>query len=425
MKEQGRPSGRLPGRRPWLEYLSSGLLALLLAIVVWVTAVYEQDPLRNDDFRGVPIRYTNLAEGLVLVGRVEEQASVTIRAPSSRWPALTPESVAVTADLEGLGVGVHNVEVKVQTLDKMARIVKRSPARVVVRLEESIARQVDVRAVISDADSVPPGYAMAPPEVRPGKVTLSGSRSLVESVTEVVATVWLRGSKTAVESQVAPLALNAQGEQVKGVDLLPDTVAVTLGVSPLAEFCDVTVRAAIKGVPAAGYWVSNITVEPAAVTIQGKPDTIRTMPAVVSTVPIDVTGVSESISRRVSLQLPDDVSVYSADASGQTVLVRVEVTAILGGKTVQPTVEVQGLRSGLAATISPDTVDVILSGAMPDLQALQPGDVRVVVNLFGLRAGRHMVTPIVLLPEGSTLHVESISPDAVEVTIKAATGGSQ
>ena len=80
MKEQGRPLQQPPARRPWMEYLSSGLLALLLAIVVWVMAVYEQDPPRTDVFRGVSIQYVNIGEGLVRMDNVEERVSVQLRA---------------------------------------------------------------------------------------------------------------------------------------------------------------------------------------------------------------------------------------------------------------------------------------------------------------------------------------------------------
>jgi YbbR domain-containing protein len=420
MREQGRPP-RPATRRAWLEYLSSGILAFLLATVIWVMAVNEQDPPRTSDFQGVPIQYANLAAGLVMVGEVEERASVTVRAPASYWP-LNPNVLEATVNLKGLGVGVHNVDLKLRSLDRAALVIKCTPTRVVVRLEESVSERADVETVVADPDTVPPGYATLPVRTVPTRVTLSGPRSLVESVDKVVATVWLRGSKSTVQNQVVPVPLNARGEVVSGVELTPGSVAVTLDVMPLAEFRDVTIRAALKGAPAAGYWVSNITVEPAAVTIQGKPETIRTMPAVVSTVPIDVAGVGESFSRRVALELPEDVSVYSTDPQSQTVLVRVEVTAIIGGKTVQPKVEVLGLRSGLVATIAPDTVDVILSGPLPELQALELEDVRVVVNLVGLRPGRHMVTPEVVLPEGSGLRVQSVAPDPVEVTIAYDTG---
>lgn len=422
MKQTGKPVQRA-GQFPWQERLGSGLLALLLALVVWVVAVREKDPPRADFFEGIPIRYANVGEGLVLVGKVEERMRVTIRAPGSHWQTLTPETLEAVADLRSLEVGSHTVEVQVRAADRSATVIERTPARVVVHLEERVSREIAVRAEIGDADRVPPGYTTLPPQVTPAKVALSGPRSSVDSVAQVVATVLQRGSKTTVEGQVALVALDANGAAVGGVNLSPRTVTVRLDVEPKAEFRDVTIKASLRGVPAAGYWVSSITSDPPAVMVEGKPDVIRTMAAVVSTLPIDVTGVKESISKRVTLALPEGVSIYSTEATGQTVLVRVEVTAIIGGKTMQPKVEMLGLRSGLVATVSPDNVDVILSGPMPDLQALQAEDVRVVLNLFRLEVGRHKVTPTVLLPDGSNLKVENVAPDVVEVVIAASTKG--
>jgi YbbR domain-containing protein len=410
-----------PARHPWLEDAGSAVLALLLALVIWIVAVIEQDPPKVDTFAGVPVQYVNRGANLVAVGKVEDRVQVELRAPDSRWSTLNPDIVQATVDLAGLGEGVHSVDVQVRSLDKSVSVVTRTPARVVVRLEESISRDMDVHVVVADPDSAPLGYAVMTPVAAPQKVTVSGARSLVESLTDVEARVWLRGSKTTQDMAVTPVPLDAQGNVVSGVDVAPVRTQVTLGVEPRAEFQEVTVKAVLKGQPLTGYWVSNITVEPAAVTLQGKPDIVRTLAAVVSTQPIDISGVKETVSKRVPLVLPEGVSVYSADTSGQTVLVKVEITAIQGGKTVQPKVEITGLRAGLTAVASPDTVDVILSGPMPDLQGLQPDDVRVVVSVLGLQPGRHKITPTVVLPEGSPLKVESIAPDTIEVVITAST----
>ncbi len=428
MRDSSRASRPTPASRSnsWLETFSSALLALLLALVVWVVSVYDKDPPRLDYFDGIPIKYVNVPQGLVIVGNVDDRVRVQVRAPQSHWSALTPDTIDATVDLQGLDAGVHNVDVQVHTVDKSAMVVQRTPARVVVRLEQQLTRAMPVRTVIGDSDSLPPGYAAQPPVVSPPTVTVTGPRSVVESVSEVDATIWLRGSKTSVQSNVAPVAHDAEGNVVNGIDLSPATVGIDLNVQPLAEFRDATVRAVLKGTPAAGYWVSNITVDPATVTIQGKPEIIRSMPSVVSTEPIDISGVKESLSKRVDLILPTGTSIYSADTNGQSVTVRVEVTPIVGGKIVQPRVEVQGLKSGLAAVASPDTVDVILSGPVPELQALQLADVKVVVNLFGLGVGQHKVTPQVILPDGTNLKVENMVPDSVDVTISSTTtrGGS-
>jgi len=79
-------------------------------------------------------------------------------------------------------------------------------------------------------------------------------------------------------------------------------------------------------------------------------------------------------------------------------------------------VEVVGLEPGQAARISPETVDVILSGPLPLLDSLSKDDVSVIVEMDGEELGTYQRTPRVELriPE---LRVESILPGTVEVTI--------
>jgi hypothetical protein len=68
--------------------------------------------------------------------------------------------------------------------------------------------------------------------------------------------------------------------------------------------------------------------------------------------------------------------------------------------------------------VSPEVADVILSGPLPELQNLDPEDVRVVLDLLGLRLGTHKLQPTVLLPEGSKLEIKTIQPETIEVTIQ-------
>ncbi len=75
-----------------------------------------------------------------------------------------------------------------------------------------------------------------------------------------------------------------------------------------------------------------------------------------------------------------------------------------------------GLASGLQAHLSPQTVDIILSGPLPVLDSLVISDVHVEVDLTGLLPGTYQLTPKVTLLQ-QTLIVESILPGTVEVVI--------
>jgi YbbR domain-containing protein len=101
----------------------------------------------------------------------------------------------------------------------------------------------------------------------------------------------------------------------------------------------------------------------------------------------------------------------------QTVLVEVGISSIQSSLTLSnKTVEITGLPSGLEAQIAPKTVDVILSGPLPLLDTLSPQDVRVVVDLTGLEAGTHQLTPKVDILVAN-ISVESILPTTVEVVL--------
>jgi YbbR domain-containing protein len=60
-------------------------------------------------------------------------------------------------------------------------------------------------------------------------------------------------------------------------------------------------------------------------------------------------------------------------------------------------------------------VEVILSGPAPEVEALEPRAVRVVLDLFDLGEGEHQVEPQAVLP--GDLTAQSILPSTVRVEI--------
>ena len=124
----------------------------------------------------------------------------------------------------------------------------------------------------------------------------------------------------------------------------------------------------------------------------------------------EITARTRMCSR---LTLPPGVSVVGE----QTVHVQVGIAAIEGSLSLSGIpVEVIGLAPGLGAQISPGTVDVILTGPLPLLDKLTPGDIRFVVDLTGLESGTHQATPQpqILITD---IRVQSLNPGTIEVVI--------
>jgi hypothetical protein len=101
---------------------------------------------------------------------------------------------------------------------------------------------------------------------------------------------------------------------------------------------------------------------------------------------------------------------------GGDITVRVTIDPLRGGQTIRRKIRFVNLSPTLRATASPDTVEVILSGPLPVLQALRTNDVDLIVDLTGFGTGTFQVKPAAQLVP-SALKVESIVPDTVEVLI--------
>jgi YbbR domain-containing protein len=133
----------------------------------------------------------------------------------------------------------------------------------------------------------------------------------------------------------------------------------------------------------------------------------------VETAPINLAGLYDDEDMRVSLSLPSGVSIVG----DQTVNVQIGISTIESSITLNYTnVEIVGVGLGLTTKVSPETVDVILSGPIPLLDTLKPGDVRVYVDMSDDEPGTYQRAPQVeiSIPE---IRVQSILPGTIEVTL--------
>ncbi len=409
--------------RSWqrlMANLSSALMALFLAMVVWVVAVYEKAPPRTDTLPDtIPIQFLDLGNTLIISNPIATEAKVKVRALGDTWEQLRPQDFEATVDLLGLESGQHDVPVVVTTLLQDIAIVDVQPSRITVNLDEILERQIRVRVKTLDEERVPLGYTSRIPEVKPEQVMVSGPKTTVDAVTEAVVEISVKDARDTVTKQDTPMLLDATGRRVRGLTVSPDKVTVTVVVERQAGYRDVAVRATSQGSPAPGYWISSISVEPVLVTVWGEQALIEALPGFVDTEVIDVDGATSDVMKRVALDLPDGILTLGEGSGPEGILVQISIQPQLGGKTIYGApLEISGLRLGLTAQPSPMAVDIILSGPLPALKELQAEDIQIILNLAGLGKGTHKVTPIVILPEGQDLEVKSIVPDIVEVAIE-------
>ena len=400
----------------WIsENYRTFLWALALSVSVWVAAVTSADPNETRLLPApVPIQVIGQDPSLVVQGDIPKEVEITLRAPHSVWDLIDadPQIVQAIMDLSGLSSGEHSLELQIQVNARPVQIKSVAPSTATFILEPLATKAHNIDLTISGEPAI--GYEAGEASLKPEEVVVAGAQSQVEKVARARVSVDLSGSRENFDQTLPVEVLDENGQKVDGVTVSPQTIQVSLPVSQQGGYRDVAVKVIVTGRVASGYHLTDISVYPPVVTVfAADPELVNTLPGVVETQSLDLQNAKEDISTRVALNLPPGISIVGE----QTVLIQAGVSPIESSVTLaDEKVEIINLGAGLGAQVSPETVDVIVSGPLPLLDTLTRQDVRVTVDLSGLGAGTHQVIAKVEVLIADVV-VESILPNTIEVVI--------
>lgn len=388
------------------------VLAVLLAFFVWMLASLQQDPiLENTISAPVVITSQPLPDRTLSASTLPPTITVRLRAPQSVFETMGNNGVQVPVDLSQLGAGEHVVNLTPSINGSPTQLISARPTTATVTIEQVATQVFPVRVSLVGTPAI--GYEAQTPTVEPQRAAISGTQQVISQVASVDAIVTIDNVRASIEQTVRLVARNADGGIVGSVSIAPEAVAVSVPMEQLSNYRDLAVRAQLSGQPAEGYAITNIGADPQVVTVFGPKEAIQQLPGFIETLEVSVKDATGDIEQRVGLNVPPNVSLVS---DNQSVLVRVRIEPQTGARTVSRAPLVIGITSPLTATASPASVDIVLSGPLPQLNALTENDVRVEVDASGLATGAQQLTPRVITPDG--IMVQSVIPATVQIEIK-------
>ena len=402
----------------WLTInLRSFLLALVLGFAVWIFAVTAADPDETRPPLTVPLEIIGQESSLVITNDIPASIEVYLRAPRSVWEQLTSQENAVRAilDLTTLSAGDHELPIQILISVRPVQIVFANPTTVDVKLEPLAIQTLPVRLSLSGQPAI--GYQAGQVTIEPTEVIISGPQSLVDRVARAGVLISLEDVGESIEQAMEIQIVDEQNVPVEGITINPESVHVSIPLSQRGGFRDVAVKVVVRGQVAAGYRLENISVFPPVITVFAvDPELVSELPGVVDTQPLELQDAKQDITTRLALNLPENVTIVGTEGA-KTVQVQVAISPIQTSVTLlnQP-INLIGLPDALVAQISPQTVDVIISGPLPVLEILTPQDITVTVDVTGLDVGTHQLTPK-LETEMENVFEESILPGTVEVIL--------
>src|SRR4029079_3466980 len=145
----------------------------------------------------------------------------------------------------------------------------------------------------------------------PQTVTIRGAASAVARVVAAAVAVVLDPQGFDVDREVEAHPVDANGEQVTGIDVEPGTIHVQIPLFTDKESRTLPVNPVISGAPAPGFRIAGITVDPATVTVEGDAEQLTTL-IQVDTAPVSVAGATAGVTQSVALAPPNGISTTSA-----------------------------------------------------------------------------------------------------------------
>jgi len=378
------------------------LISFALALIVWGFAFDQTHNIMRVRVPDIPLRVEGLPPDTQIISSPPSTVSAIVQTTEDQSSTLTSNSFQAVASLQGMGPGVHRVPIRVSSSIPQVLVLEPDPETVDLELAPIITRSLPINVNL-DQQGFPAAYQVSGPAVTfPMTATVNGPEPLVDQINQVQARVSLDGVTSSVRERYALEAVDSEGQPIPEIKLDPTEVQVNVPIRQRVDARTVSVRAIPNGTPPAGYWLSDLSVTPASVTLQGDSSQLDQVGSYVDTLPVDISQAAGDLKSQVPLDLP--AGVQAIDSEGrriETVDVVARIAARQGDLAVTRPVEILPTTSEITATVSPAQVDLLLSGPLPTLNEIEanPELVRVSLEATDLGQGNTEVFPTVTKPK--------------------------
>ncbi len=392
------------------------ILSILIAIILWAYVLTEENPKITQKFENIPVQILNAetltARDLTIVNANDLVVSFNVEGKRSDISKLKADDIAATVDVNGYGYGENNIEVKVE-LPNSLEAKDLTSTRVKIKIDALVS--VEKPVSISATETVK-GQEMYISKIDPEVVTVTGARSLVETVNHIEGSIKSSDiSDTKVNrTKVALFAVDQAGQEVKNVTLSSNKAGVE---AQMLKTKTVPLSVSVIGEVSGKYSVSNTDI-PEKVVIKASEEVLDSITSLIAK-DVDISDITATSRIPVEVELPEGAYLTKAYEKISVYIV-IDNVAFKDVTIPISSIGIYGLGEGLSTHLEAGTVTVNVRGNEALVNAATDDDITLQMNLSGLGEGAHTVdiTPTYTKAFKSV----SVSPKQIQVTI---TSGAQ
>ena len=361
----------------------------------------------------IPIQVRNAPTDVVVLSDLGATTRIRYAAPPDLGFRVGATTFTATVDLSGIDPagGARLVRVRVETIDPRIQVLGVEPQSIPITLDTAGSKQVPI---VAELLPLPSGLDAGDPVPEQIIATVSGPKSVIDTVAQLKAQVAVDASGIDVNQLVTLVPVDDKG-QILGpaarVEIDPPQVRVRVAVFTDRRSKTIPVSPTVNGTPAAGFEIESVEVNPAVISVEGDANDLAGLESA-DTAPVSVAGASSEFVQTVGFVLPEGVEALGSGS----VQVTVHLRPITGTRTFEAGLVVIGARPDRQYRLSTDRVLVTIGGSVADLDRLSGAALSLTVDVTGLGDGTHSVPVSANLQTGLTLLGASPNPIDVIVT---------
>lgn len=288
------------------------VLSVLIAIILWIFVLNVQTSDIKGQITGVPVNVINtdslIEQGLVLAEIPSITTTVKVKGDKEIIRSLEKKDIEAVADLKGYNKpGRVSIPLRLNVLGKQGvKVLESNPKKIELNIEKLVSIEKRVEVVFKGKQEDDNRFVVK--GIKPNFITISGPESLVNSIESVKVFIDIPNKEKDFSIFKNYRIFNKAGLDItdkKGLIKYNQGIQVEVACLKSKE---VSVIPKLIGQVREGYYISQITVEPSRINIIGLPERIKTINEV-TTKQIDISGINESLTREVEIDIPENVSI--------------------------------------------------------------------------------------------------------------------
>lgn len=282
------------------EWWLPKLLCLIAACAFWVYVMNEQNPMVENTYT-VPVEIRNLDRSLVAVN-VPSKVKAKVRMPRSDMVYMRSDNIKAYVDLANMTDGEFpNTRIHISVPGDES-VISVTPEYFDLVVDTYAVKTLPASVEVFGSPDA--NFSVESKKATPDTITIAGSSSRIAEANRAVISVNVAGKdKNFVEFDSVNV-LDANGNTVTGLDVMPSQVKVNVHMKELTKLGNLPMKVETTGEPAKGYKVGKITINPPVATLTApisyfEKNQALELPA------IDVTGESDTVRKMVDVPVPE------------------------------------------------------------------------------------------------------------------------